>query len=151
MATRLYSKNKKVLHDYKVLDRYEAGISLLGQEVKSIKAGTASLKESFVVIEKGEVWLWNCHVPQWRFSSDKSYDPIRKRKVLMKRDEIDTLLGKTKEKGFTLIPLSLYGVGGIVKIEVGLCQGLKRYDKRKRLKKRELKRDLAREKRKYMV
>lgn len=151
MTKKIFSKNKRAYHDYKVLESYEAGISLLGQEVKSIKDGSASLKESFIMIEDGQMWLWNCHVPLWKFSSDRSYDPIRKRRLLMKREEIDSLLGKTKEKNLTLIPLSFYGLGGVIKVEVGLCQGLKKYDKRKRLKERELNRDLHRDKRKYMV
>lgn len=151
MATKVFSKNKKAYHDYKVLGSYEAGISLLGGEVKTVKAGLASLRESFVIIEDGEMWLWNCHIPQWKYSSDKSYDPTRKRKLLMKRDEIDTLVGKTKQKSLTLIPLSLYGKNGRIKVEVGLCQGLRKYDKRKRLKEREQERNLQKEKRKYMV
>ena len=151
MTKKIFSKNKKAYHDYKVIQTYEGGLSLLGQEVKSIKEGSASLKEGFVLIENSEVWLWNCHVPRYRFSSDRAYDPIRKRKILMKRSEIDTLTGKTKEKNLTLIPLSLYGIKGIIKIEIGLCQGLKKYDKRKRLKERDLKKDLQKDKRKYMV
>lgn len=151
MTTTIFSKNRKAFHDYKILDKYEGGLSLLGQEVKSIKEGSASLKESFIMIENGQMWLWNCHVPKWRFSSDRSYDPVRKRRVLMKRDEIDLLSGKVKEKNLTLIPLSLYGVRGVIKVEIGLCQGLKKYDKRKRLKERELKRSLHEDKRKYMV
>ncbi|MFH1547084.1 MAG: SsrA-binding protein SmpB [bacterium] len=151
MTKKIFAKNKRAYHDYKVLESFEAGVSLLGQEVKSIKEGSASLKESFVSVDDGQMWLWNCHVPQWRFSSDKVYDPIRKRQLLMKRAEIDTLLGKTKAKNLSLIPLSLYGFRGIIKVEVGLCQGLKKYDKRKRLKEREMVRDLQKDKRSYMV
>lgn len=148
---RFYSQNKKAFHDYKVLSRFDAGISLLGQEVKSVKSGTASLRESFVLIENGEMWLWDCHVPRWRFSSDSSYDPTRKRKILMKRQEIDMLSGKVSQKKLTLIPLSFYNDKGVVKVEIGLCQGLKKYDKRKREKERELKKDLQEEKKRYMI
>ena len=151
MRKKIFSKNKKAYHDYEVVQTYEGGLSLLGQEVKSIKGGTASLKEGFVMIENGEMWLWNCHVPRYRFSSDRNYDPIRKRKILMKRSEIDTLTGKVKEKNLTLIPLSLYGIKGIIKIEIGLCRGLKKYDKRNRLKERDMRKELEKDKRKYMV
>lgn len=150
MAKKIFSKNKKARHDYKVLASYEAGISLIGSEVKSIKEGSASLKEGYIEIEKGQMWLWNCHIPLWKYSSDKGYDPTRKRRLLMKAKEIDILLGKVNQKSLTLIPLSLYGSKGIIKVEVGLCQGLKKYDKRKRMKEREQKRNLEQDKRTYM-
>jgi SsrA-binding protein len=151
MASKIFSKNKKAFHDYKVLDRYEAGVALLGSEVKAIKAGLASLKESFIEIDHGQLWLWNCHIPQWKYSRDRSYNPTRKRRLLMNRKEIDSLAGKVNQKSFTLIPLSLYGQKGKIKVEIGLCQGLRKYDKRRKLKEREQERDLRKEKRKFMI
>lgn len=146
-----YATNRKAWYDYEVLDRYEAGIALKGSEVKSIKAGNVSLKDGFVSIENGEAWLWNCHVSQWSHSSSDSYDPTRRRKLLLHREEIDKLAGKVKQKGLTLIPLSMYAVRGRIKVSVGLCKGKKKYDKKRREKERRLDREIHREKRKYMV
>lgn len=143
--------NRRALYNYEVLDKYEVGISLLGQEVKSAKSGQVSLRESFIQIEKGEMWLWNCNISKWTYSTDSQYDPVRKRKLLMKRSEIDSLEGKVKEKGLSLIPLKMYLKRGIVKLEMGLCKGRKRYDKRRVEKERTMKRELHEEKRKFMV
>lgn len=148
---KIFVKNRSAFHDYEVVDRHEAGIELLGSEVKSVKYGLANLKDSYVLVEKGEMWLWNCHISLWKYAHDSSYDPMRTRKLLMKRQEIDALYGKVKEKGFTLIPLSLYGSRGRIKVEIGLCKGLKKYEKRQKEKERMLEKDLHNEKRKYMV
>jgi len=149
--TRVFATNRKAFFNYEVIDKVESGIVLTGAEVKSVRAGQVSLKESFILIENGEVWLWNCHMSQWEFSSDRSYEPARKRKLLLKRREIDRLLGKVKEKGLTLIPLRIYGKKRLIKVQIGLCRGRKKYDKRIIEKERVLKRDLYKRKREYMV
>lgn len=148
---KIIVKNRKAFHDYEIIDRYEAGIVLRGAEVKSVKFGEVSIKESFIRVEGGELWLWNCHISPWKYSSDASYDPLRSRKLLLKRKEIDSIMGKVQSKGLTLIPLSMYLLRGKVKVEIGLCRGLKRYQKREREKERDLKRDLHDQKRKYMI
>jgi SsrA-binding protein len=148
---KIIARNKKAYYNYEVIDRYEAGIVLKGAEVKSAKAGNVSLKQSFLSVEDGEMWLWDCHISKWKQASQKDYDPTRKRKVLLKQYEIDRLDGKVKQKGYTLIPLSMYLKRGYIKVEVGLCKGRKQYDKKRREKERTLKRDLHEKKRKFMV
>jgi len=149
--TKLFSGNKKAFYDYEVLDTIEAGIILSGGEVKSVKTGQASIKEAFIAVGNGEAWLWAAHIPQWQFSSEKGYDPLRKRKLLLHRKEIDLLTGKAKEKGLTLIPLKLYGLRGRVKVAVGSCRGKKQYEKRQKEKERWLKHELHEEKRRFVV
>lgn len=151
LGTKLFSKNSRALYDYEVLDRVEAGIVLSGGEVKSIKSGQASIKEGYIHISRGEAWLWNAHVPRWHATQDTGYDPVRSRKLLMHRDELDKLAGKVKEKHLTLVPLKLYGVKGRIKVEVGLCRGRKKFEKRERERDRALRKELHEEKRKYMV
>ena len=150
-GSKVFSRNKKAYYDYEVLETVEAGLALKGGEVKSIKGGQASIKEAFVSIDDGEMWLWSAHIPKWAFAQDSNYDPTRKRKLLMHRGEIDSLVGKLKKKGVTLIPLKLYGMRGKVKIEVGLCRGRRKYEKREREKERQMKQELHKERRKYMV
>lgn len=149
--SRSYAQNRKARYDYEILDTFEAGIELTGGEVKSIKYGQASIKEAFVAVDQGEIWLWNAHVPKWTFSSETGHEPTRKRKLLMHRAEIDKLGVASRQKGVTLIPLKLYGVRGKVKVLIGLCRGKKQYEKRAREKERRLKEELAKERRKYMV
>jgi SsrA-binding protein len=148
---RVLATNKKAVYNYTVIDSYEAGIVLNGGEVKSAKAGGVSLKESFISVDDGEMWLWNCHISPWQHTSDESYDPTRKRKILMGRHEIDSLSGKVQQKGYTLIPLKMYLTRGLIKLQVGLCKGKKKYDKRHKEKKRTLERDLHEKKRRFMV
>ena len=102
-------------------------------------------------VDKGEIWLWNAHVPRWPHSGETSYDPTRRRKVLLNKREVSMLIGKVKEKGISLIPLKLYGVKGRVKVEIGICRGRKKHEKRQREKDRFLKQELHKEKRKFMV
>lgn len=147
----IYARNKRAFYDYEVLEKYEAGIVLKGSEVKSVKYGLASLKESFVKLDEGEIWLWNSHIPLWKYSVDRNYDPTRKRKLLLSRKEIDKIAGKVQQKGLTLIPLKMYGVRGRIKVEVGLCKGKKKYDKKRVERERTMKRELHEEKRKYMI
>lgn len=146
-----FASNRRAFYDYLVLDLFEAGIMLTGSEVKSIRAGTASIKEAVIIVERGEMWLYGAHIPKWVSSSLSGYDPLRKRKLLLHRREIDSVIGKVKEKHLTLIPLKLYGCRGRIKIEVGLCRGKKKFEKKDAEKERSLKRELHEEKRKYMV
>ena len=104
-SSRIFARNRKAFHDYEISDTVEAGIVLTGGEVKSIKSGQASIKEAFIFIDRGEAWLMSAHIPQWVHTDDSGYDPVAKRKLLLHRRQIDYLLGKNKEKGWTLIPL----------------------------------------------
>ncbi len=151
VSGRVYARNKKAFHDYEILEKYEGGVVFMGSEVKSVRAGQASLKESFIQISNGEAWLWNCHIPLWKFSSDRGYDPACRRKVLLHQSQIDKLVGKLNQKGLTLVPLKLYDVKGRIKVEIGLCRGKKVYEKRQKEKERTLKKELHQKKRQYMV
>lgn len=138
---KVYVENKKAKHRYKILERYEAGIKLKGHEVKSIRQGHASLKGSFVTFSHGEAFISNMHVSQYKYSRDiLEYDPERKRKLLLKKKEIDYLLGKSKQKGLTVVPLSVYNNGRLIKAEVALVKGKKKKDKRRELKEKDEKR-----------
>jgi len=134
--------NKKAFHDYFIDEKYECGIELKGSEVKSIRAGKVSIKEAFGRIENGEVWLYDMYVAPYEASSVFTPDPRRKRKLLLKKDEIKRLLGKVKEKGYTLVPLSVYFKGPFVKVELGLAKGKKKYDKRREIAEKEARRRL---------
>lgn len=124
------AKNKKAFHDYFIEDRIEAGIELFGSEVKSIKQGKASIKEAFVRIIKGEIFIMGMHVTPYKNSSMYTPDEIRVRKLLLHKREIDKIHEKVKEKGYTIIPLSVYTKRGLVKVEISLGKGKKNYDKR---------------------
>ncbi|MFH1582295.1 MAG: SsrA-binding protein SmpB [bacterium] len=138
--------NKKAYFDYEILEKYEAGISLIGQEVKSIKQGHMSLSGSYVVIRGNEAFLLGVHVPPYQpKNAPKEYDPQRTRKLLLRKQEINYLIGKTKEKGLTLVPLRVYTLKGNIKLEFGVARGKKQKDKRETIKKRETERDMKRE------
>ncbi|GMV64258.1 MAG: SsrA-binding protein SmpB [Candidatus Omnitrophica bacterium] len=141
MSERDIARNRKAFHDYIVLDRVEAGISLLGSEVKSLREGQCNLKDSYALIENGEVLLSNMHIAHYGPAGLFNHDPERKRKLLLHRREIDKLFGKVQQKGLTLIPLRLYWKEGRAKVELGVCQGKKLYDKRQALKEKELERE----------
>lgn len=141
--------NKKATFDYEILDTYEAGMVLLGQEVKSVKTGHVSLKGSFVVAKQSatgklpELYLINAHIPQYKFAAEmKSYDPYRARKLLLKKRELEYLVGKKQEQGLTLIPLKLYTKRSLVKLEFAIARGRKKYDKREVIKKRDAERQM---------
>lgn len=151
MKGKSLAENRKARFDYEILETYEAGISLLGQEVKSIKGGQMSLKEAYVKIINDELVLWNAHVPRYKFSSDDNYDPIRDRKLLLKKKEIRKLSQKLNTAGLTIIPLKVYLNNGKIKVLIGLARGKKQHDKQRRVKERELDRELHREHRKYMI
>lgn len=136
--------NRKARHEYHIFNTYEAGIVLQGTEVKSIRQGKANLVDSYASIKDGEVWLFNCHISNYEQGNINNHDPHRTRKLLLKRNEIRKLIGKTKEKGLTLIPLRLYIKNGKVKLELALAQGKKAYDKREDIAKRDFQREQER-------
>ena len=126
---KLVANNKKAFHDYFIDDKYETGIELYGTEVKSIRMGKCSIKEAFVRIENGQVYVYGMHISPYEKGNIFNRDPLRQRKLLMHRKEIDRLVSKIKEKGFTLVPLQVYLKGSLVKVEIGLARGKKLYDK----------------------
>ncbi len=141
---KLICQNKKAKHDYFIDDILEAGIVLLGTEVKSIREGRVNLKDSYAKIKDGEVFLYGCHISPYPHASYNNHEPERVRKLLLHKREIKRLIGKTKEKGYSLIPLRLYFRGGKVKVELALARGKKKYDKREAIKRREEARELKR-------
>ena len=141
---KLVANNKKAYHDYFIDDKYETGIELYGTEVKSIRMGKCSIKESFVRIENGQVYIYGMHISPYEKGNIFNKDPLRQRKLLMHRREIDKLLSKIKEKGFTLVPLQVYFKGSLVKVEIGLARGKKLYDKRDDIAKKDAKREMER-------
>ena len=141
-------QNRKARHDYFILDEHEAGMVLMGTEIKSLRLGRANLKDSHAEIRKGEVFLENMHIGTYPFAAHGNHDPLRSRKLLLHKDEIKRLTGKVKEKGHTLVPLRVYFKGGKAKVALALAKGKRKYDKREAIRKREEKRELDREKRK---
>jgi SsrA-binding protein len=141
LAQANIAENRKALHDYHILETYEAGIVLLGTEVKSIREGRVNLRDSFARVEKGEVWLYNVNISSYSHRGYADHEPLRQRKLLMHRDEIRKLIGRTVEKGMTLVPLRLYFKSGRVKVSIGLAKGKKDYDKRETIKRREADRE----------
>jgi SsrA-binding protein len=140
----LVARNKKARHDYSIDSTYEAGLVLTGTEVKSLRAGRASLVDGFAEVRDGEVWLRNVHIPEYDQGTWTNHEPRRPRKLLMRRDEISRLIGKTREKGFTLVPLSLYFADGYAKVELALARGKRTYDKRHALAERQARREADR-------
>ena len=142
---KLIANNKKAYHDYFILDTYETGISLAGTEVKSLRMGKCSIKESFVRIENGEVFIYGMHISPYEKGNIFNKDPLRPRKLLLHKYEINKLLGKTKEKGIAIVPLKVYFKGSLVKVEIGLAKGKKLYDKRQDIAKKDQQRDASRD------
>ncbi len=138
------SSNRKARYDYHIEESYETGIALLGSEVKSIRQGRANLRDSYAAFERGELFLHHCHISPYAQAGRFSPDPLRPRKLLMRRQEIQRLVGKVEEKGLTLVPLSLYLKGRHVKVELALARGKKQYDRREDIKRREADREVAR-------
>ena len=138
---KFVAQNKKARHDYHIEDTYEAGMVLMGTEVKSLRAGRASLSDGFVEIDDGEVWLHNVHIPEYTQGTWTNHAARRKRKLLLNRAEIDKLERKTSEKGFTIVPLSLYFKDGRAKVEIALAKGKKSWDKRHSLAERQANRE----------
>jgi SsrA-binding protein len=141
---KVIARNKKARHEYTIEATYEAGISLTGTEVKSLRAGRASLVDGYAVIKDAEVWLQGVHIAEYTEGTWTNHVPRRNRKLLLHRAEINKLIGKTKESGLTLIPLELYFKDGKVKVEIGLARGKKTYDKRQTLMERQNKREAER-------
>jgi len=153
---KILAQNKRAKFDYEILETFEAGIELLGFEVKSVKAGQVNLKGSYVVIQftgpkgKPEAWLINAHISPYKPAGKIKYNPTRSRKLLLHRKEINYLLGKQKEKGLTLVPISLYTDKKWIKLEFGIGRGKKKFEKREKIKKREAKRKMERAMRKNL-
>ena len=146
MAKKLIANNKKAYHDYFIEDTYEAGIVLEGSEVKSIRRGGVNLRDSFALVENGEVWLKNAHIsPYEKSSAFNTHDAKRDRKLLLNRAEINKIVGKVKQKGYTLVPLKMYFRESLVKLELGLCRGKQTFDKRKSIAERDQKRSVERQ------
>lgn len=143
-AVKMISVNRQAYHDYIVERTIEAGISLVGTEIKSIRDGKANLRSSYALIRQGEVWLENAHIAVYDFGNRFNHEPLRRRKLLLHRREIAQLEAKVATKGLTLIPLKLYLKGGRAKIELGLCRGKKLYDKREAIAERDVKREMER-------
>lgn len=141
---KLIAQNRKARHDWSVLDTFEAGIVLTGTEVKSLRQGRASLVDAFATVDRGEVWLRNVHIPEYTEGTWTNHEPRRSRKLLMHRGEIIRLIGKIKESGLSLVPLSLYFSDGKAKVELALAKGKKAHDKRRDLAKRDAEREVAR-------
>jgi SsrA-binding protein len=134
--------NRRALHDYEILERFEAGIVLTGSEVKSLRGGRGSLSEAYGRVQGGEVWLEGMHIPPYEQGEKRGYDPIRRRKLLLHRNEIERLIGKTQERGLTLVPVRVYFSHGLAKVEVGLGRGKRQFEKRQATLEREHRREM---------
>ncbi len=141
---KIICQNKKARHEYHLEDRFEAGLVLLGTEVKALRDGRGNLVDSFAEFENGEAYLYNCHINHYSPAHQFNHHPTRKRKLLMHKSEISRLIGKTRERGTSLIPLKMYFLRGRVKVELALAQGKKLHDKRETLKRKEAEREMSR-------
>ena len=144
MAIKTIATNRKAYHDYHIQDSLEAGITLTGSEIKSIRASRVNLRDAYVRPEHGELWLLNAHIARYEASSHLSHEPTRPRKLLLHRKEINNLTSKVAEKGLTLVPLRLYLKDHIAKVEVALAKGKKLYDKRESIARRDMEREIER-------
>lgn len=138
------ANNKKAFHEYFIEKKYEAGIELIGQEVKSIKQGKVSIKESYISDRNGQMYIYGMHVSPFKEAYDKNVDPLRTRKLLLHKKEINSLIGKKTQDGYTIVPLSVYENKGLIKIEIALAKGKKLYDKREAIKRKDAKRRIDR-------
>lgn len=134
--------NRRALRDYHILERFEAGIVLTGSEVKSLRGGRGSLAEAFARVRNGEVWIEGMHIPPYEQADNRTYDPVRTRKLLLHRNEIHRLVGKTQERGLTLVPLRVYFFHGLAKVELGLARGKREYEKRQATLERDHRREM---------
>jgi SsrA-binding protein len=141
LAQTSIAENRKAFHDYHILDTYEAGVALLGTEVKAIREGRVNLRDSFARVEAGEVFLYNVNISPYSHRGYANHEALRRRKLLLHKDEIRKLIGKTVERGMTLVPVRLYFKNGRVKVALGLAKGKKDYDKRETIKRRETERE----------
>jgi SsrA-binding protein len=145
LGTKQIASNRKAYHDYSIEDTWEAGIVLTGTEVKALRAGRASLVDGFAEVDGGEAWLIGVHIAEYSQGTWTNHAPRRRRKLLLHRSEIDRIERRTSEKGFTLVPLSLYFKDGRAKVEIGLARGKRQYDKRQTLAEKDARRDIERE------
>ncbi len=136
--------NRKARHEYFILESYEAGIALKGTEVKSLRNGDGNLNDAYAAVDHGEVWLLNMHISPYEHGTVNNHDPRRERRLLLTKKEIRRLIGRTGEKGLTLVPLRVYFKNGLAKVEIGLARGKKTYDKREDIKRREQEREMER-------
>jgi SsrA-binding protein len=143
-GSKIVARNRRARHEYELMERVEAGIVLTGTEVKSLRNGRASLEDAYAEVERGEVWLKGCDIPEYVQGNRENHLPKRTRKLLLHRREIAKLAAKTGEKGITLVPLSIYFKKGIAKLEISLARGRKTFDKREAIKKQDAKRDIDR-------
>jgi SsrA-binding protein len=141
---KVIAQNRRARHDYAVIDEFEAGVALVGTEVKSLRLGRASLTDAYATVDDGEVWLRGLHIPEYTHGSWTNHEPRRTRKLLLHRKEIERLIGKTREGGLTLVPMSLYFRDGKVKCELALARGKRSYDKRQDLARRDAEREVQR-------
>jgi len=144
MENTVVATNRKAFHEYHILEQFEAGIQLKGSEVKSIREGKASLKQAYILIRKGEAWLRGAHIATYSHTGFEGHEPVRDRKLLLHKREIQKINSKLAEKGLTAVPTKLYFKGGLIKLEFGLAKGKKLYDKRDTKKKRDVERDIQR-------
>ena len=141
-----YAENRKARFNYEILEKYEAGIELLGTEVKSVRGGQMSLEGSFIIIRGGEAFLINANIPPYQVkNAPKDYDPLRNRKILLTKKELAELAGSEKNKSLTIVPISVYNKGRKIKVEIALVKGKKKFDKRETLKKRDTDREIRRD------
>jgi SsrA-binding protein len=143
LSIKIVTENRKARFDYSLLEKFEAGLALKGSEVKSLRDGNCQLKDSYVIFNRGEMYLVNAHIGVYKSSSYNNHEPERRRKLLMKRHEINKLDSTVQEKGLSLIPLKVYFSKGIAKIEIALAKGKKKHDKRESIKDRDVKRQLG--------
>lgn len=142
---QIVATNRKARHNYSILEVFEAGVALMGTEVKSLREGQASLADAFATVDDGEIWLRNVHIPEYHHGSWTNHAPRRNRKLLMHRSQIDTLIGKIRDGNLSLVPLSLYFTEGKVKVELALARGKQAHDKRQDIAKRDAAREVTRE------
>lgn len=141
---KIVTTNRKARHDYEILDTLEAGIALMGSEIKSIRAGNVNLRESYVQPRDGELWLVNAHIATYDQAGGFGHEPLRPRKLLLHRREIDRMMSRIQEKGLTIVPLMMYLTRGIAKVEIAVARGKKQYDKRESLRERDSQRQIER-------
>ena len=141
---KVVTVNRKAKHDYAILESWEAGIVLKGAEVKSVREGKVNLRDGYGTVEGGELFLHNIHISPYDKSSDKDYNPRRKRKLLMHRSQINRVMGRVREKGLTIVPLEMYFTRGMAKLNIGLGKGRKSYDKREQLRRKTINREMER-------
>ncbi len=147
MSPKIIATNRQARYNYSILEGFEAGIELKGSEVKSLRAGKASLKDSFARVDRGELFLYNCHISPYEHTGSFTVDPKRRRKLLVHKSQINRLTGLTTQKGLTLIPLKMYFKHGLAKVEIALAKGKRQYDKREKIKRKEAMRELKKVKR----